>query len=244
MAGSLFNKFKEDWVKVLLVQELREMLQVQGEIMQLVKQGLLSVITVRLAFLADLRISDGQEINTTIPQNAAFQTNDLDAYDFDYDDISSANAVLMANLSSYDSNVLSEVVKVRTTPDAITEGSWGFKYTKKFFKEKVIPFINSLQASFKDFENGIHSELTELKTVFNQMEAAVDQCSVDKKLFDIQKKELSLDNDQILDHIICQDVMNIVMHVDYVLESVLHADNKCLVDANLESERLIQENDH
>ncbi|GJW50669.1 retrovirus-related pol polyprotein from transposon TNT 1-94, partial [Tanacetum coccineum] len=38
----------------------------------------------------------------------AFQTDDLDAYDSDYDDISSAKAVLMANLSSCDSDVLSE----------------------------------------------------------------------------------------------------------------------------------------
>ncbi|GJX25885.1 retrovirus-related pol polyprotein from transposon TNT 1-94 [Tanacetum coccineum] len=41
-------------------------------------------------------------------QNAAFQIDDLDAYDSDCDDISSAKAVLMANLSSYDSDVLSE----------------------------------------------------------------------------------------------------------------------------------------
>ncbi|GJZ52798.1 hypothetical protein Tco_0607683, partial [Tanacetum coccineum] len=41
-------------------------------------------------------------------QEAAFQTEDLDAYDLDCDDISSAKAVLMANLSRCDSGVLSE----------------------------------------------------------------------------------------------------------------------------------------
>ncbi|GKF57235.1 hypothetical protein Tco_0170772, partial [Tanacetum coccineum] len=45
---------------------------------------------------------------TIIPQNATFQTDDLDAYDSDCDDISSPKAVLMANLSSYDSDILSE----------------------------------------------------------------------------------------------------------------------------------------
>ncbi|GJR98721.1 retrovirus-related pol polyprotein from transposon TNT 1-94 [Tanacetum coccineum] len=146
---------------------------------------------------------------------------------------------LKNHLASFD-----KVVKVRTTPDAITEGSWGFKHTKKVFKEEVIPFINSLRVSFKDFENGLHSELNEVKMVFNQMEATVDQCSVDKKYFDIQKKELSLDNDRLLDHIICQDVMSIVMHADSVLANVLPADNRCLVNDNLEIERLEQENDH
>ncbi|GJU09527.1 hypothetical protein Tco_1131923 [Tanacetum coccineum] len=112
------------------------------------------------------------------------------------------------------------------------------------FKEEAIPFINSLRASFKYFKNGLHSELNEVKTVFNQMEVVIEQCSVDKKYFDIQKKELSLDNDRLLDHIICQDVINIVMHDDFVSEIVLPANHKCLVDGNLESKRLIQENDH
>ncbi|GJX72753.1 retrovirus-related pol polyprotein from transposon TNT 1-94 [Tanacetum coccineum] len=137
-----------------------------------------------------------------------------------------------------------KVVKVRTTLDAITEGSWGFEHTKKVFLEEVIPFINSLRTTFKDFNNGLHSKLNEVKTVFNQMEAAVEQCFVDKKYFDIQKKELSLDNDQLLDHIICQDDMNIVMHVDFVPVNVLPANNKCLVHDNLEIEQLEQENDH
>ncbi|GJW59119.1 hypothetical protein Tco_0105850 [Tanacetum coccineum] len=43
------------------------------------------------------------------PENdAAYQADDLDAYDSDYDDFSTAKAVLMANLSSYASDVLSE----------------------------------------------------------------------------------------------------------------------------------------
>ncbi|GJU28061.1 retrovirus-related pol polyprotein from transposon TNT 1-94 [Tanacetum coccineum] len=49
---------------------------------------------------------------------------------------------------------------------------------------------------------------------------------------------------RLLEHIICQDVMNIVMHADLVPVNVLPVDHKCLVDGNLESERLIQENDH
>ncbi|GKA91752.1 integrase, catalytic region, zinc finger, CCHC-type containing protein [Tanacetum coccineum] len=39
----------------------------------------------------------------------SFQTDDLDAYDSDCDDISSAKEVFMANLSSCDSDILSDV---------------------------------------------------------------------------------------------------------------------------------------
>ncbi|GJZ06926.1 retrovirus-related pol polyprotein from transposon TNT 1-94 [Tanacetum coccineum] len=85
----------------------------------------------------------GQEILHGLRRSRSFQTKDLDAYDLDYDDISSAKAVLMANLLSCDSDVLFEVpyfdtylidmitedvqemsfdkvVKQRTTPDDIS----------------------------------------------------------------------------------------------------------------------------
>nr|GEV23980.1 hypothetical protein [Tanacetum cinerariifolium] len=46
------------------------------------------------------------------PRNAVWfkeKTEDLDAYDFDYDDVSNAKAVLMTNLSNYGSDIISEV---------------------------------------------------------------------------------------------------------------------------------------
>ncbi|GJT98413.1 reverse transcriptase domain-containing protein [Tanacetum coccineum] len=59
--------------------------------------------------LVQAQESDGQATQTIIPHNAAFQTDDLDAYNSDCNDISLAKAVLMANLSSYDLDILSEV---------------------------------------------------------------------------------------------------------------------------------------
>ncbi|GJX86330.1 retrovirus-related pol polyprotein from transposon TNT 1-94 [Tanacetum coccineum] len=53
-----------------------------------------------------------------------------------------------------------------------------------------------------------------MEAVFNQMETEVAKCSIDKKYFKTKKKEISHDNDRLLEHIICQDVMNIVMHAD------------------------------
>ncbi|GJY33600.1 retrovirus-related pol polyprotein from transposon TNT 1-94 [Tanacetum coccineum] len=49
-----------------------------------------------------------EKVLLTITHNAAFQTDDLNAYNSVCDDISSAKAVLMANLSSCDLDVLSE----------------------------------------------------------------------------------------------------------------------------------------
>ncbi|GKB52955.1 hypothetical protein Tco_0903708 [Tanacetum coccineum] len=59
--------------------------------------------------ILDLGVLDGQAIQTIIPNNAASQTEDLDTYDSDCDDISNAKAVLMDNISNYGSDVISEV---------------------------------------------------------------------------------------------------------------------------------------
>ncbi|GKA37437.1 retrovirus-related pol polyprotein from transposon TNT 1-94 [Tanacetum coccineum] len=61
-----------------------------------------------LEFLANPRVAEGQVTQMVITHNAAYQTDDLDAYDSDCDDFSTAKAILMANLSSYESDVLSE----------------------------------------------------------------------------------------------------------------------------------------
>ncbi|GKB24671.1 retrovirus-related pol polyprotein from transposon TNT 1-94 [Tanacetum coccineum] len=62
-----------------------------------------------LEFLVNPSIAEGPVSQSVITHNDAYQADDLDAYDFDCDEISRAKEVLMANLSSYGSNVLSEV---------------------------------------------------------------------------------------------------------------------------------------
>ncbi|GJY11480.1 putative reverse transcriptase domain-containing protein [Tanacetum coccineum] len=68
-----------------------------------------------LEFLADPGVSKGPVTQTFITHNAAYQVDDLDAYDSDCDDFSTAKAVLMANSSSYGSDVLSEVPHYENT---------------------------------------------------------------------------------------------------------------------------------
>ncbi|GKB39573.1 putative ribonuclease H-like domain-containing protein [Tanacetum coccineum] len=67
------------------------------------------ILDEELAFLANPGVPDGQAVQKIIPNNAYFQTEDLDTYDSDCDDISNAKAVLMANISNYGSDIISEV---------------------------------------------------------------------------------------------------------------------------------------
>nr|GEU44296.1 hypothetical protein [Tanacetum cinerariifolium] len=87
----------------------------------------------------------------TVTTNALFQSDGIDLYDSDCDEVPTAQASFMANLSSYGSDVLSE-------------------------------------------------------------------------------KELKLENERLLEHIICQDVVNILMHVDVKFDNVLPVPNTFLDD--------------
>ncbi|GKF91229.1 hypothetical protein Tco_0274930 [Tanacetum coccineum] len=62
-----------------------------------------------LAFLADQGITEGQATQTVITHNAAYQADDLDAYDSDCDELNTAKVALMVNLSHYGLDALAEV---------------------------------------------------------------------------------------------------------------------------------------
>ncbi|GKA45441.1 retrovirus-related pol polyprotein from transposon TNT 1-94, partial [Tanacetum coccineum] len=90
------RKRDDSWFKdkVLLVQA-----QASGQILH----------EEELAFLADPGIPEGQATQTVITHNAAYQADDLDAYDSDCDELNNAKVSLMANLSHYGLDALSEV---------------------------------------------------------------------------------------------------------------------------------------
>ncbi|GKB37481.1 hypothetical protein Tco_0882423 [Tanacetum coccineum] len=90
------RKRDDSWFKdkVLLVQA-----QASGQILH----------EEELAFLADPGIPESQATQTVITHNAAYQVDDLDAYDSDCDELNTAKVALMANLSHYGSDALAEV---------------------------------------------------------------------------------------------------------------------------------------
>nr|GEX12300.1 hypothetical protein [Tanacetum cinerariifolium] len=90
------RKRDEAWFKdkVLLVQA-----QANGQVLH----------EKELEFLADPGIAETQSTQYVVTNNAAYQADDLDAYDSDCDEINSAKITLMANLSHYGSDNLAEV---------------------------------------------------------------------------------------------------------------------------------------
>ncbi|GJT70911.1 retrovirus-related pol polyprotein from transposon TNT 1-94 [Tanacetum coccineum] len=94
----------------------------------------------KLAFLADPRIPAGQA-QTIIPHNAAFKTKDLDTYDSDCDDLSTAQAVLMANISNYGSDVILEVPNSETYLNDMDNQS--VHALQDFEQSQVMDFIDN-----------------------------------------------------------------------------------------------------
>ncbi|GJY02605.1 retrovirus-related pol polyprotein from transposon TNT 1-94 [Tanacetum coccineum] len=90
------RKRDDSWFKdkVLLVQA-----QVNGQILH----------EDELAFLADPGTVEGLATQTIITHNAAYQADDLDAYDSDCDELNTAKVALMVNLSHYGSDPLAEL---------------------------------------------------------------------------------------------------------------------------------------
>nr|GEV73069.1 hypothetical protein [Tanacetum cinerariifolium] len=79
-----------------------------------------------------------EAVQTIIPNNVAFQNKDLDTYDSDCDDISNAKAVLMANISNYVSDVISEVPHSETyLNDMENQGYQNLFYLKKAQRIKL-----------------------------------------------------------------------------------------------------------
>ncbi|GKA20702.1 retrovirus-related pol polyprotein from transposon TNT 1-94 [Tanacetum coccineum] len=245
-------------------------------------------------------------------QEASFQTKDLDAFDSDCDDLSSAKAVPMANLSSYDLDVLSEESQDaenqtnKMVNESLTAELEMYKEQVAIFEQRLnvehdvisviddeetlileeesrskmldkqndpisiekkikispidyskieapseLPKVSLVNESLKklkyqlaNFEKvvkkrttsdaitaGAWDEITNVQTVFNQMEVAVDQCSVDKNAFEIQIKQLSIDNDQLLKQIMSQEIMHIAVNSMDILDvkkSCVNECNKCL----------------
>nr|GEW01138.1 reverse transcriptase domain-containing protein [Tanacetum cinerariifolium] len=109
----------------------------------------------QLAFLADPGIPAGQA-QTIIPQDAAFQTEDLNTYDSDSDDLSTTQAVLIANVSNYGSDVISEQetqqATVQDTNLQVQQDSMILSVNEQMF-EQMINHVNNWKLANKEQNN-------------------------------------------------------------------------------------------
>ncbi|GKA83928.1 integrase, catalytic region, zinc finger, CCHC-type containing protein [Tanacetum coccineum] len=128
------------------------------------------------------------------------------------------------------------VVKERTTPTAITEGSWGFEHTKACFRDEIIPFVKALKDLFNTFNHYLIDELSKVQNFFHQMEQAVEQHRLESKTFEVKINQVLNKNERLLEQVINKDIVNIIMNSSVDIASKnMHKCEKCL---KLETELL------
>ncbi|GJY20058.1 retrovirus-related pol polyprotein from transposon TNT 1-94 [Tanacetum coccineum] len=94
----------------------------------------------------------------------------------------------------------------RITPTSLTEGERGFKQTKTCYLTVVIPFFKTIKEHFEGIQKALINEIKEMKEVFDQMEAEVDQHAVDKKCNEIEKKNILIENKNLIVECLSKDV--------------------------------------
>ncbi|GKB99924.1 uncharacterized mitochondrial protein-like protein, partial [Tanacetum coccineum] len=121
------------------------------------------------------------------------------------------------------------VVKERTTPTTITEGSWGFKHTKSCFRDEIIPFVKALKDLCNTFDQYLINELSEVQNVFHQMEQAVEQHRLKSKTFEVKMNQVLNENERLLEQVISKDIVNTIVNSSMDIASVnVHECEKCL----------------
>nr|GFA97290.1 hypothetical protein [Tanacetum cinerariifolium] len=96
--------------KIALMANLWSTRKTKGNyVLQLQRRGSHVQAEEELEFLADPGTTESSSNQTVITNNAAYQADDLDAYDSECDELNSAKIALMENLSHYGSDNLAEV---------------------------------------------------------------------------------------------------------------------------------------
>ncbi|GJU45536.1 retrovirus-related pol polyprotein from transposon TNT 1-94 [Tanacetum coccineum] len=148
--------------------------------------------TEELAVLADLGIAEGQATQTVITHNAAYQADDLDAYDSDCDELNTAKVALMANLSHYGSDALAEVHNhdnvnnnminqaVQAMPSSEQSNVVNHSETEITSDNNIIPYsqyvIESQQAAVQNSNSSAQQDALIL-SVIEQLKTQVVNCT-------------------------------------------------------------------
>nr|GEW67848.1 retrotransposon protein, putative, unclassified [Tanacetum cinerariifolium] len=97
---------------------------------------------------------------------------------------------------------------MRITPTAITDGERDFEQTKACYLQEVIPFFKTIKDNFEGIQKPLTKKVKEMKDVFEELEAEVAQCAVDRKHDAIDQKYLLIANDNLITKCLSKEVFS------------------------------------
>ncbi|GJV52205.1 hypothetical protein Tco_1447946 [Tanacetum coccineum] len=143
--------------------------------------------------------------------------------------------------------------KKRITPTGLTEGERGFEQTKECYLTEVIPFFKTLKEHFEGIQKALTKEIKEMKDIFEELEAEVDQNVVNRKHDEIERKNLLIANDNLIADCLSKEVFYIATNSELTVsrftemhEAHTIVQTRCLeLEAELSKLRdKVQKDDH
>ncbi|GKB95532.1 hypothetical protein Tco_0981669 [Tanacetum coccineum] len=113
----------------------------------------------------------------------------------------------------------------RITPTGLTEGERGFEQTKACYLTEVIPFFKTLKEHFEGIQKALTKEIKEMKDIFEELEAEVDQNGVDRKHDEIERKNLLIANDNLIVDCLSKEVFYVATNSELNVSSFTEMHN-------------------
>ncbi|GJW40635.1 gag-pol polyprotein [Tanacetum coccineum] len=110
-------------------------------------------------------------------------------------------------------------VTLRITPTGLTEEERGFEQTKACYLTEVIPFFKTLKEYFEGIQKALTKEIKEIKDIFEELEAAVDQNGIDRKHDEIEQKNLLIANDNLIADCLSKEVFYVATNSELNVSS-------------------------
>nr|GEW53635.1 hypothetical protein [Tanacetum cinerariifolium] len=99
--------------------------------------------------------------------------------------------------------------KKRITPTGLTEGERGLEQTKECYLKEAIPFFKTLKEIFEGIQKALTKEIKEMKDVFKELEVEVAQNVIDRKLDEMERKNLLIANDNLIAECLTKEVFSV-----------------------------------
>ncbi|GJU97385.1 hypothetical protein Tco_1326656 [Tanacetum coccineum] len=112
--------------------------------------------------------------------------------------------------NSEDTLEIAEITRKKMN-DKMKDPEWerGFEQTKECYLTEVIPFFKTLKEHFEGIQKALTKEIKEMKDIFEELEAEVDQNVVHKKHDEIERKNLLIVNDNLIVDCLSKEVLYI-----------------------------------
>ncbi|GJU25701.1 retrovirus-related pol polyprotein from transposon TNT 1-94 [Tanacetum coccineum] len=104
----------------------------------------------------------------------------------------------LSALTVYPPNTPVKLVPRVLPTKSVTEGERGFEQTKRCYLTEVIPFFKTLKEHFAGVQTALFKEVKVMEEIFDQMNDEVDQNTVDKQCAEIVKKNLLIENENLI----------------------------------------------